>query len=80
MRRDKLYVCVKGPHPNATIDMALAVNQVIRDFLATCKEVLEEEIHTVMLNRPFETEYSILNPNETFAAAGVANGDILILS
>lgn len=81
MRQDKVYVCVKGPQPNATIDMALAINQVVKDFMITCEEVLQEKIHLVRVNHPFDTpEDIILNPNSTFSMAGVANGDILILS
>lgn len=81
MRRDKVYVCVKGPQPNARIDMALAANQVVRDFMNTCQEILQEDIHSVRVNHPFDTpEDSVLNPKDTFSSSGVANGDILILS
>jgi len=81
MRQDKIYICVKGPQQNASIDMALALNQVVRDFVTICKEILQEDIHSVKVNHPFDTpEDSILNPSATFASAGVANGDILILS
>ncbi len=80
MRRDKLYVCVKGPQSGSSIDMALSVNQVIQDFIDICKDVLEEEVFMVSLNHPFRSENKILNLKDTFAEAGVANGDILILS
>jgi uncharacterized ubiquitin-like protein YukD len=80
MKRDKIYVCIKGPGKDDEIDMVLAQDQIIQDFMKICTETLGKEISSIKVNHPFEQKFVLLDGNRTFFEEKVSNGDILLLT